>query len=67
MAPLCPQSAVACPTCKGALHNQAALGFAISILFMMLMPFVIIVVWTVAVIRFRRQATTAVVVKEYES
>ena len=45
----------ACPTCKNALHgNGAATGYAISILFMMIMPFAIFSFWAVLILRLRR-------------
>jgi len=46
-------SAAACPTCKSALHSGLALGYAISILFMMAMPFVIFAFWVVTILRLR--------------
>jgi heme/copper-type cytochrome/quinol oxidase subunit 2 len=50
------ETAMACPTCKSALHNGLALGYAISILFMMAMPFLIFTFWIVTI--FRLRATT---------
>ena len=50
-------SAMACPTCKGALHSGLALGYAISILFMMAMPFVIFSFWIVTIVRLRAKVT----------
>lgn len=48
--------AFACPTCKGALHeNGVATGYAISILVMMGMPFLIAAFWTVVIIRMRKR------------
>jgi len=49
-------SALACPTCKSALHHGLALGYAISILFMMAMPFVIFAFWAVTIVRLRAKA-----------
>ena len=49
-------SAMACPDCKSALHSGLALGYAISILFMMAMPFVMFAFWVVAILRLRAQA-----------
>jgi len=49
-------SAVACPTCKSALHQGLALGYAISILFMMAMPFVIFAFWIITILRLRAKA-----------
>ena len=46
-------SAMACPTCKNALHHGLALGYAISVLFMMAMPFVIFAFWAVTIYRLR--------------
>ena len=46
----------ACPTCKGALHdNGVATGYAISILFMMTMPFLIMAFWAVMIYRLRKR------------
>ena len=46
----------ACPTCKGSLHeNGVATGYAISILFMMAMPFLISAFWAVMIYRMRKQ------------
>jgi uncharacterized membrane protein len=50
-------TAMACPTCKSALHSGLALGYAISILFMMLMPFVIFSFWIVTIVRLRANST----------
>jgi len=48
--------ALACPTCKGSLHdNGVATGYAISILFMMGMPFLISAFWAVVIYRLRKQ------------
>ena len=44
---------MACPTCKNALHSGLALGYAISVLFMMAMPFVIFAIWIVTILRLR--------------
>ena len=52
------ESAMACPTCKSALHHGLALGYAISILFMMAMPFVIFAFWVVAILRLRAGVET---------
>jgi len=49
------ESAMACPTCKAALHSGLALGYAISILFMMAMPFVIFTFWVVMILRLRAE------------
>ena len=52
-----PQIASACPTCKDGLHaDGTAAAYAVSILFMMGMPFAIITFWTVMIVRLRRQA-----------
>lgn len=51
-----PAQASACPTCKEALHGMTSLGFAIAILFMMAMPFLIVAFWAVAIFRLRRAA-----------
>lgn len=50
-----PDFASACPTCKDSLHGNSALGYAISILFMMSMPFTIFSFWVVTIIRLRRK------------
>ena len=47
------ETAIACPTCKSALHSGLALGYAISILFMMAMPFLIFAFWIVTILRLR--------------
>jgi uncharacterized RDD family membrane protein YckC len=48
--------AEACPTCKNDLqHSGSEFGFAVSILFMMAVPFCIFAGWTVAIIKLRRQ------------
>ena len=53
-------SAMACPTCKGSLHdNGVAAGYAISILFMMGMPFLIATFWAVVIYRLRKQMRVA--------
>ncbi len=48
--------ASACPTCKEGISNQVALGYAISILFMMGMPFLIFGFWVVTIVRLRANA-----------
>ena len=53
---LAPASAWACPTCKDGLHDGTAMGYAISILFMMGMPFLILAFWTVLILRLRAAA-----------
>jgi len=51
---LLPQIAIACPTCKDSLHdNGSAMGFAISIIFMMSMPLLITTFWAVLIWRLR--------------
>ncbi len=51
--------ATACPTCKDGLHqNGAAVGYAISILFMMGMPMLIAVFWAVTIRRLRTKMKT---------
>ena len=52
-----PSQAMACPTCKSALHSGLALGYAISILFMMAMPFLIFAFWAFIILRLRCNAT----------
>ena len=49
-------TADACPTCKSALHDGLVMGYAISILFMMAMPFAIFAFWAVTIWRLRNQA-----------
>lgn len=53
---MAPAEATACPTCKEALHGMASVGFAIAILFMMAMPFLIATFWAVVIFRLRRAA-----------
>jgi uncharacterized membrane protein len=49
------QSALGCPTCKESLHvNGVATGYAISILLMMVMPFLIVTLWALAIYRLRK-------------
>ncbi len=49
-----PNLLLACPTCKNGLHdNGTAAAYAISILFMMGMPFVILSCWVTTIIRLR--------------
>ncbi len=46
---------LACPTCKGALHdNGVATGYAVSILFMLAMPITIGMFWALLIHRMRR-------------
>ena len=53
-----PGLADACPTCKNDLHHSGMeLGFAISILFMIAVPFCLFAAWTIAILRMTR--TTA--------
>ena len=49
-----PAAVLGCPTCKDGLANSTAAGYAISILFMMGMPFLILTFWTIAIVRLRR-------------
>ena len=52
-----PGIAAACPTCKDGLHGDGtAFAYAVSILFMMAMPFVIMSFWIVTIIRLRAKA-----------
>ena len=53
MAFLC-NVASACPTCKEGMHDQTASAFAVSILFMMSMPFTILAGWVFAIFRMRK-------------
>ena len=49
-----PNVLLACPTCKDGLHDDGtAAAYAISILFMMGMPFVILSCWVTTIIRLR--------------
>lgn len=50
--------AVACPTCKDSLASETAFGYAVSILFMMGMPFLIFSLWAIAIMRLRAKAAT---------
>lgn len=53
---LFPNMAEACPNCKGNLDaNHQAFGFAISILFMMGMPFAILTGWCVTLWKLTRK------------
>lgn len=47
-------NALACPTCKDGMHDQTATAFAMSILFMMSMPFLILCGWIFAIFRMRQ-------------
>jgi len=50
----------ACPSCKDSLHaNGVATGYAISIVFMMAMPFLIMAFWAVMIYRLRKQLQRA--------
>lgn len=50
-------TAEACPTCKEAIHqNGSGTAYAVSILFMMSMPFVIMAFWTILIINLRAKA-----------
>ncbi len=52
-----PSLAEACPTCKDGLHaDGTALAYAVSILFMMAMPFLIMSFWVVTIVRLRAKA-----------
>ena len=47
----------ACPTCKEAIHeNGSGTAYAVSILFMMSMPFVIMAFWTILILNLRAKA-----------
>jgi len=53
------QTAVACPTCKDTLGHHAIQmqqGYALSILFMIAVPFGILSAWTVAIVRMVKTA-----------
>jgi hypothetical protein len=46
---------LACPTCKNGLHADGfAAAYAMSILFMMGMPFVILSCWVTTIVRLRK-------------
>ena len=48
-------SLLACPTCKDGLHaDGSAAAYAMSILFMMGMPFVILSCWVTTIVRLRQ-------------
>ena len=48
-------SVLACPTCKDGLHaDRSAAAYAMSILFMMGMPFVILSCWVTTIVRLRQ-------------
>ena len=50
-------TAEACPTCKEAIHaNGSGTAYAVSILFMMSMPFAILAFWTVLILNLRAKA-----------
>jgi len=52
-----PNFAMACPTCKDGLHaDGAALAYAVSIVLMMAMPFLIMSFWIIMIIRLRAKA-----------
>ncbi len=51
-----PTVALGCPTCKEGLTNHAAVGYAISILLMMGMPFLLLSFWTITIVRLRHLA-----------
>ncbi|MEM7785378.1 MAG: hypothetical protein AAF623_18675 [Planctomycetota bacterium] len=47
------QTVHGCPTCKNAMHDSAAFAFAVSIIFMMIMPFLIFGFWALTIYRLR--------------
>ena len=50
-------TAEACPTCKEAIHvNGSGTAYAVSILFMMSMPFAIMAFWTILILNLRAKA-----------
>ena len=54
-----PNIVSACPTCKDGLHaDGTAAAYAISILFMMGMPFLIFTCWVVTIYRLRAKAAS---------
>ena len=51
-------SLIACPTCKDGLHaDGTAAAYAMSILFMMGMPFVILSCWVTTIVRLRHNVS----------
>ncbi len=55
-----PKMALACPECKRTLaENNLDVAFAISILFMMSVPFLILAGWGAAIYRMRMQWSEA--------
>ena len=50
---LTPEWADACPTCKLDLQQGHGLGYAISILFLISLPFVILSFWAATIVRLR--------------
>jgi hypothetical protein len=54
-----PNIVSACPTCKDGLHaDGTAAAYAVSILFMMGMPFLIFTCWIVTIYRLRAKAAS---------
>ena len=51
--------ASACPTCKDGMHDHTAAAFAMSIMFMMSMPFCIFGGWVFAIVRMRKTVMAA--------
>lgn len=50
-------TAEACPNCKEAIHeNGSGTAYAVSILFMMSMPFAIMAFWTILILNLRAKA-----------
>ena len=67
---LCPEGALACPTCKEGLangHDGVALGYYWSILFMMAMPFLIFASWAFFIWRALRKQPRAILEPALES
>lgn len=52
-----PDISLACPNCKNGLVDQSATGFALSILFMLAVPFTIFSSWLLAALRGWGQPT----------
>ncbi len=53
-------SLLGCPTCKDGLHaDGSAAAYAMSILFMMGMPFVILSCWVTTIVRLRQSVPKA--------
>ncbi len=54
-----PTTAIGCPTCKNGLFGNQGFAFAVSIVFMMSVPFVILGGWTITIWRLRLDLVNA--------